>query len=593
MDSNYEAPFTPAIISNQNKFLNIPIYQRLFVWGEEQISLLLHDLWDAMSKHSQEPYYIGIITVVENKDGWDVVDGQQRLTFLSLFAAFARSKGYSVWDKFLYQNNSRQDAESLRINYVGRPEDRDCLQTIATSVNSISDIKNSNFKKFLECIAKYSLMQDFESFINYVFYNTSFLITELPNNYLPQDLNSFFEKMNSTGRQLTPVEQIKGKCFPAHATEFDACLNFEMRFSKTDIDSKETRIPSSIKSILDSTISIEEEKNDKHPTEEKRRSVLASEIFLLHSLSISMTKKGIDYKDKVSTDKRSILKTVFNTVGAEKTITPEELLQTMVQYREWLDSNIIYLNNDGNAFDYKFWSSNDDDKHEQTDTETDDTKRLKQFQAMLYVSSDEWQGWVLEAFLSGCPITLELLKEQDNKRHKLPKELSALSYGSIDRYWFWKLDYILWEKICHGEMKIDELEMDNEKKRAVINYKFRRNRSIEHLHPQTDGLHADNEWIKSVNYEGLAINTPKDWFGNLALISSGFNSAQGNDSIGIKFARVKDTQIPQKNLESIKMLLMFLIANGDDHKWTPLVSVQHGKAMYDLLKSYHQSVSDT
>ena len=45
--------------------------------------------------------------------------------------------------------------------------------------------------------------------------------------------------------------------------------------------------------------------------------------------------------------------------------------------------------------------------------------------------------------------------------------------------------------------------------------------------------------------------------------------------------------------ESIKMLLMFLIANGDDHKWTPLVSVQHGKAMYDLLKSYHQSVSDT
>jgi hypothetical protein len=170
---------------------------------------------------------------------------------------------------------------------------------------------------------------------------------------------------------------------------------------------------------------------------------------------------------------------------------------------------------------------------------------------------------------------------------------STLSYGSIDRYWFWKLDYILWEKICHGEMKIDELEMDNEKKRAVINYKFRRNRSIEHLHPQTDGLPADNEWIKSVNYEGLAINTPKDWFGNLALISSGFNSAQGNDSIGIKFARVKDTQIPQKNLESIKMLLMFLIANGDDHKWTPLVSVQHGKAMYDLLKSYHQSVSDT
>lgn len=594
MNTNYDIPFTPATISNQNRVLNIPIYQRLFVWGEEQISLLLHDLWDAALKHPQEPYYIGIMTVVESKGGWDVVDGQQRLTFLSLFGAFARSKGFSIWNQFLYQDKSKQDKESLRINYVGRPEDRNYLQAIATADKTFSEEKNSNFRKFLECIEKYSAKDDFESFVNYVYNRTSFLISELPNNYLPQDLNSFFEKMNSTGRQLTPVEQIKGKYFPAHAAEFDACLNFEVQYTTPSKGDIEHIVPQkSIIGILESAIDIVEEKNDEHPTEEKRRSVLAPEIFLLHSLTIALKQKEKDYK--VLQEKRAILKTFSDTIsdGTGNTITPNELLETMHQYRIWLDSNIIYLNNEGNAFDYKFWSSSNDNNNEQPDTETDEIKSLKQLQAMLFVSSDEWQGWVLEAFLSNTPLTLGLLKEQDNKRHELPKDESTLSYGSIDRYWFWKLDYILWEEICHGNMELDLIGMDDEKKKAVVNYKFRRNRSIEHLHPQTDNLPPEDKWNQPIKNDDIEINqSPKDWFGNLALISSAFNSAQGNDSIGVKFARVKDTQIPQKNLESIKLLLMFLIAKGDDKEWTPDVSVKHGKAMYMLLKSYYESISD-
>ena len=52
------------------------------------------------------------------------------------------------------------------------------------------------------------------------------------------------------------------------------------------------------------------------------------------------------------------------------------------------------------------------------------------------------------------------------------------------------------------------------------------------------------------------------------MISSSFNSLQQNDSIGVKFARLRDTQIPQKNLESIKMLLMFKLAGGQESGWT-------------------------
>ena len=78
-------------------------------------------------------------------------------------------------------------------------------------------------------------------------------------------------------------------------------------------------------------------------------------------------------------------------------------------------------------------------------------------------------------------------------------------------------------------------------------------------------------------------------FGNLAMISSSFNSSQGNDSVGVKFARLNDVQIPNKKLESIKMLLMFLKAGGKDNSWLPQTATEHGVKMYNILSSFLQA----
>ena len=100
----YTSAYTPSRIVEEKKQLNVPIYQRLFVWEEEQIDLLLEDLKKASANNS--PYYIGIITVVEKDGKWDIVDGQQRLTFLSLFGAYCCSKcskeAKSIWQNFLF-----------------------------------------------------------------------------------------------------------------------------------------------------------------------------------------------------------------------------------------------------------------------------------------------------------------------------------------------------------------------------------------------------------------------------------------------------------------------------------------------------------
>ena len=141
----YKASYTPAQLAVENKKLNIPIYQRLFVWEEEQIELLLDDLNNISGNNS--PYYIGSITVVEKDGKWDIVDGQQRLTFLSLFGAYCCSNNHqSVWKNFLYTGN-----DELRINYIGRAEDKDDLKKIAQGG---TDVVNRNFRIFLECIKK-------------------------------------------------------------------------------------------------------------------------------------------------------------------------------------------------------------------------------------------------------------------------------------------------------------------------------------------------------------------------------------------------------------------------------------------------------
>lgn len=559
--SNLKPAYTPQKLANANHGLNIPIYQRLFVWEEEQIKLLLEDLYNAY-QHDKDlpydlPYYIGIITIVKKNSRWDVVDGQQRLTFLSLFAAYCCSLDKdSSWKKFLYQDSE------LRINYEGRPEDREDLKIIIEQKNG--DIKNSNFRMFVNCITTFKEKineNTWSDFSEYVYSRASFLVSELPENYKTTDLNLFFEKMNSTGRQLTVVEQIKGKYFPGKADLFDACLNFETKFEEpnNECNSGTEGENNSLLEILKN-----EQNRDINPEppltqkEESARSILSPEVFLLHCLKL--------HANETEKDSRNLL-TLFNKSKFDdsKLLKFWEIMKT---YRKWLDDNIIYLKamNEG-AWDYNF--RGDDEESQEMD-------KLKQFQAMLYVSSSPYQEWVLTAYRKsqGKDVSLDLLKEIDHEQHPSDSlNENVLKYGCVDRYWFWKLDYLLWERFTDENACsfFKEYDLSGSEKEAIRTYRFRPNRSIEHLHPQTDAGAWEEE--------------QKHRFGNLAMISSSFNSAQSNDSIGIKFARLTDVQlkIPGR-LESIKLLLMFKSAKESVDGWTSDAVEDHENKMFELLE---------
>ncbi|GHA97375.1 hypothetical protein GCM10009069_20310 [Algimonas arctica] len=64
--------------------LQVPKHQREYSWQNNEVQQLLDDLSEA--KSSTLEYFLGTIVTVKNKDTkrLDVIDGQQRLTTISL-----------------------------------------------------------------------------------------------------------------------------------------------------------------------------------------------------------------------------------------------------------------------------------------------------------------------------------------------------------------------------------------------------------------------------------------------------------------------------------------------------------------------------
>lgn len=67
----------------------IPVYQRPYSWGNEQVARLLKSIVAAYL-NNQEPYFLGTMQLMPKQDQqgaayWHIVDGQQRLTTLLLF----------------------------------------------------------------------------------------------------------------------------------------------------------------------------------------------------------------------------------------------------------------------------------------------------------------------------------------------------------------------------------------------------------------------------------------------------------------------------------------------------------------------------
>lgn len=614
---------TPELVCRKysNKRYQIPIYQRLFEWDQEKIEQLLNDLYISYKKDETEPYYVGMLTsTVEGEDlaeGNNLVDGQQRFTVMTLIGLVMRSY-CKEWNDFI-----KISSEQTRLFFAARPDDQAYLEyKILNKGECEKIIVNKKMERGEEYIKSWLDSKDGETqkkFSQFVFHKLTFFISELPKNYKGRDLNKYFESMNSTGRNLEnhEIQKIKSLSkinvdllkkevatkiwnvvsqmdkqlirIKKNKNEAEDVKEVHDRFEKAieaccleDIsevlgllnayskDSDETMSDVGDNDSLILNIPISNKKPEKHLRSGSYHGMLSFSEFLLQVLYIQLGYSNNNDLDNLTIndffDVQQLLKTFSDYTEKWNDSNWVLYFRNLLKYRLLFDYYVIRIpNEEDGPFKLEFSDSNENNSNE----------KLRQYQAMLYAgsSSKSFYLW-LNPFLSELekwyrnnqkPSSKELvkyLKENDNNRHKPMPSVDEFSYTKSPLYWFRRLDYYLWE---------DNLKNHDERFDLINAFRFRRGgRSIEHLHPQDDSkFKQDEQWDKE----------EKDRFGNLCLISSSFNSTQSNDSLGVKIARVED-QIKKKQLESIKLYVMYKAYLATNSNWSKIIMEEHEKQMY-------------
>lgn len=120
----------------------IPLYQRNFAWGKDEIEQLLQDIYENFNKNKLCNYYIGSLVVIGRADGiQEVIDGQQRLTVLTLLT---KELGINSEPKLFY--DSRPEVE-LFFDALYNNRDFNIIKDyskISHLIDAVSFIKDSN-----------------------------------------------------------------------------------------------------------------------------------------------------------------------------------------------------------------------------------------------------------------------------------------------------------------------------------------------------------------------------------------------------------------------------------------------------------------
>lgn len=189
----------------------VPLYQRNFAWRTDEIQQLLQDIWDASQKGSD--YYIGSLVVLKRHNGdFEVVDGQQRLTVISLIAILM---GKLTRPMLFY--DSRPEVQEFFEQLCRNTEKSEVAYastepTLFYLKDACDFIKNATVEKMEKIDGKISYSKvrflDEPGLEDYFLKHVVIVRNEIPED---TDVAAYFEIMNNRGAQLQKHEIIKAK----------------------------------------------------------------------------------------------------------------------------------------------------------------------------------------------------------------------------------------------------------------------------------------------------------------------------------------------------------------------------------------------
>ncbi|MDR0762947.1 MAG: DUF1524 domain-containing protein, partial [Bacteroidales bacterium] len=325
-------------------------------------------------------------------------------------------------------------------------------------------------------------------------------------------------------------------------------------------------------------------------------SILKFPSFLLHILRLIKKDDSIKIKDQD-------LIAIFDKHLSKEQEEVENFFRKLLHYRILFDRYVIKrLKDDDSPWRIRELKLNNDGSYSRQSKE--ENRPLEMLEAFLQVSTQQnhWLNFLLNKIGKEEVDNEKLIKHlecfdyfwakirlarlESGKQvdlEKLFKTETIPNWGLLDngtntpRYWFFKLDYLLWKLLWKDTWK--DKWKDREKNTRLKNFQFRENRSVEHVHARNQDNEINNKWDEEL----------VDSFGNLALISVSSNSQNSNKSFELK-KLLFEPRLIKYGCESLKLAFIF-----ENNEWTKKECKEHKAKMIEILqedlKSFERDLS--
>ena len=529
----------------------IPLYQRNFAWGEEQIQQLIQDIYDA-SQQGDLKYYIGTLVVLKRHNGvYEVIDGQQRLTVLSLLIRILDLK-----TELKLSYDSRPEVENFLREFYKDLDYKSCEAQTYNFSNAVKCIKNSNLLKSDGKSFEFDVIK--KDLGDYLLNKVILFRVEIPED---TDVASYFEIMNNRGEQLQKHEIFKAKLMaklgPKFHNEFNliwtACSNMKNHIQTCfGIEQRRKYFGENYDSFCFNGFIIEENENNKvetntegysiadilsgnstcsvakygeKETTDKYNSIIDFPNFLMHVLKLYMHNHWRGEEQNIPLDEKNLLGKPQIDKAINR-IDPSKFINILLKCRVLFDRYIIKTIDLDSQDDFrwtlrKLEKTDYSEKISYREFETfgkEDQDMIIKAQSMLQVTFRQriYKNWLYD--------TLKFLYKKDSIDIKSCELLTHLNrwmknyYGSVKNNEFSCLgtktphfvlnfiDYLYWKKAKSNQNQINQIE--------IKDFSFKYWNSVEHH------LSVNKATIKN---NGVLPNWV-DQIGNLFLISKNVNS---------------------------------------------------------------------
>ena len=196
-------------IFNGNRVLEIPFFQRAYVWGQPQWERLLEDMKDITK--SNKPYFLGSVILKQQEtttgsrigDKRTVIDGQQRLTTLNIF--------FKVLCLKTNENSTFDRSFKLRDNSNALLHNHNDIQAF-NEILALTELKDLERESNITQAYNYfkdNLVPD-DLNLDSILSNVLFVGIDLSQE---EDEQQIFDTINSLGVKLTTAELLKNYFF--------------------------------------------------------------------------------------------------------------------------------------------------------------------------------------------------------------------------------------------------------------------------------------------------------------------------------------------------------------------------------------------